>query len=146
MAQPRLGQVTADLEFVPEAIYDIHDVLRGGLTFGNPQPSPNGTLDNMAGSWVIGAFTSLGGTFVFNHNLNYPVVATDIPNVVWTHVCFRHSGAGTMATSFLTIEYVNGSQLDENSIELTIRGAVRTVGAGANQINCVAYFLPVEQW
>lgn len=138
-------------ETIAAALTD-HKAVLSMIGFGDPvdresvTPGENGTPDNVHGAWVVHEFTAVGsGTF--SHNLDIQVSPTaNEPNVGWLVFGWRHSGAGA-APGPLSLEYVHGSAITRNAIDLTLRvGGTRTVGAAPNAVKVAVFFVPASGW
>ena len=115
-------------------------VLAGDMTAAQPH---NGRPGNIFGSWVEKEITTSSTAIVFDHNLEIPVINSEV-NVRW-RTNFRHSGAG-LAVGAMTLEFQDGDTVGENSIELRLRvGGTRTVN-GANPVRVSVHFIPVTRW
>lgn len=76
---------------------------------------------------------------VVEHNLSAEVGAASDPNVLWTVLGTRHSGAGG---GNVGIEYVVGTAITANSISLVATTTTRTIN-GANPLRAMLRF---ERW
>jgi hypothetical protein len=99
-------------------------IMNGRLDMGWPSidaNQPNGQPGNILGSYVTEVFAvgELNAARAFVHNLNIPVVGTNIVNVMWWPVCIR-------------------------SIELRCHSGL-TLGASPQVITVTMRFMPAEE-
>lgn len=154
------------IEGLGRNILEIRRLLASRQSFGSPADptnetgSPptgtlhNGTLGNLAGSWVENSYISQPpfqvGTFI--HNLNVPIYDEDgtqgvRPNVAWPIVRISHSGAGPgtilpIVPEFFPFPWYGAGFHDENQISLRMVGASsRTINAN-NPLRVMIFFVP----
>jgi len=156
----RVPKVLVDVKN-PQSVVDyvsrIQRVVDGQIEFGSPQDprdpastniadgtTQNGTLLNIAGSWVELKLDDVGNLINTNvtciHNLGVAVLSASEPNVRWLMFGWQHSGAGAGAGSAVSAIYVDGA-VTSNSIQLRFHAAARTVTV-ANPLKVCLFFVP----
>ena len=127
-------------------------ILDGQVEFGHPGnpisdastalagTTHNGTLMNMAGSWVELAVSALNTNTTCTHNLELAIPSASQPNCRWLVWGWQHDGTGAGATTQVNALYVDGT-VGANSIQLKFYATTLTVGAG-NKLRVTLYFIP----
>lgn len=125
-------------------------IMNGRLDMGWPSidaNQPNGQPGNILGSYVTEVFAvgELNAARAFVHNLNIPVVGTNIVNVMWWPVCIR-IGSATVpgAATTTTFDFVDGDIVTADSIELRCHSGL-TLGASPQVITVTMRFMPAEE-
>jgi hypothetical protein len=154
---------------ISEAVSRLQTIVDNEIEFGNPldpndsssttapgdtagTPQHNGTLQNIRGSWVEVEFDGTGAANYqdFHHNMGLPEGAAGEPNVRWLCTNFRHSGAGAVGASTLSLEFddsVAAPSNPTNTIRLVLRAeGTRTIAAGANAVKVSVFFIPAVRW
>lgn len=150
-----------DPQEVVEHLGRVQRVVDGAIEFGSPQDprdpasttlaagnagGHNGTLLNIAGSWVEVEVDAADARFDCAHNLGVPVTvvaAANQPNVRWLVMGLRHNGAGVNAASTLSVNYDSrdAANITLNSFPLRLYAAgARTVGGAPNTVRVSLFF------
>ncbi len=153
------GGLEPNLVAVGEQVDAVLRVVDDNIEFGEPQdpndPTSttlagtmgaaghhNGTLSNIAGSWVEIALPNTGlSDLTCTHNLYldtpaYVLPVTGQPNCRWLHFGTQHDGTGSDATTRIGVDvtWMGGDTLSVNAIELRfnlrVEGLRPTIGAG----------------
>ncbi len=124
-------------------------VLAGGPVIGSFQKH-NGSLQNIAGSWVEVSITGEGGATTYNHNLNVPISLgtrnLEEPNVRWLFANFSHDGNGIDGPSTLSLNYQEVDPITVNSIDLRLHVGGARVVDGTHPCKVSVFFIPVVRW
>lgn len=144
----------------PEALADwirtASGILNGGVSFGDPthpvsaSQFPNGTTDNMRGSWIIVEFEALDTATSCAHNLDLPTTGTATntkPNVVWRVVGMKHDGNSVAdGREPVSVQFEEGDTIGASAIELRAYAAGSRVVDGDHPLTVVLWFEPATPW
>ena len=155
--QPRSKESEKTLEGVWSDVEQIKDILRRRVSFGHPNhpvdPTDttragstdlvhNGLLDNIYGSWVEGLWTTRLVGFTCWHNLNQPLIGTEL-NVRWVQFGSSHDGAGANPTITPVSLYKHDlAVITENSIALHVAAGPGVFIDANHPYRITLFFIP----
>lgn len=162
---PRYFVDPDDPRSVVQQMEEIHRVADGDIGFGHPNDpedttsttpagmaatSHNGSIENIAGSWVEAKWGTVDGSgdhiVTVYHNLfpdpAYTLPVTGEPNVRWLVFGFSHDGNTVDAASTLSVVFQEGDTVAANSIELQLHVGGTRVVDDTHPVTATLFFIP----